>query len=316
MALRARRTAIAQARSQAVQVAAQAPPVRIVTLPPLTIDPDLVMLPPGVSGHGHRRRAPPRRPGRRRERTRRCAGREAEFERLEQVLSRFRPDSELSRLNRTASLDASPDLLRVVELALAAREETGGLFDPTVHDALVAAGYDRTFSEVPPDGPATAAGATRCGGSVLVDGRTIRLAPGTRLDLGGIGKGYAVDRVADRIGCGGNCLVNAGGDLRFEGGAWPVGVTDDLTVELTRGGIATSGRDRRSWRRGGVQLHHLIDPRTGAPAETEPLRVTVVADSAVEAEVLAKLAFLGGEVDVPRVLVTADGTVVLAGGLG
>ena len=73
---------------------------------------------------------------------------EAEFERLEQTLSRFRPGSELSRLNRDGAIEASPDLLDVVERALEGRERTGGRFDPTVHDALVAAGYDRTFDEV------------------------------------------------------------------------------------------------------------------------------------------------------------------------
>jgi thiamine biosynthesis lipoprotein len=77
------------------------------------------------------------------------AAAEAEFERLEQVMSRFRPDSELSRLNEAGSLEVSADLAEVVELALAARERTAGRFDPTVHDALVGAGYDRTFEELP-----------------------------------------------------------------------------------------------------------------------------------------------------------------------
>lgn len=242
---------------------------------------------------------------------------EAELERLEQVLSRFRPDSELSVLNGAGrSSSASPDLRRVVELALAAREATGGLFDPTVHDALVAAGYDRTFAEVAADGPATASGCdARCGGTVRVEGLTVTLSPGTHLDLGGIGKGYAVDRVVELLAVAGPCLVNAGGDLAVRGGSWPIGVAEELTLELSRGGMATSGRDRRRWVRGGEQLHHLIDPSTGRPAESALLRVTVVADSAVDAEVLAKAAFLGAEVDVPRVLVTADGRTILAGGL-
>ena len=101
----------------------------------------------------------------------------------------------------------------------------------------------------------------------------------------------------------------------MRGGSWPVGVTDDVTLELTRGAIATSGRDRRRWRRNGEELHHLIDPSTGRPAVSDVLRVTVVAGSATEAEILAKAAFLGADVDVPRVLVTADGRTVLAGGL-
>jgi len=239
---------------------------------------------------------------------------EAEFERLEQIMSRFRADSELSQLNREGVVEAGPDLVRVVELALEARESSGGLFDPTVHGALVAAGYDRSFAELPLDGPA-AGDPGACGGRVSVEGSTIQLESSTQLDLGGIGKGYTVDRVAAVLARTGSCLVNAGGDLAVRGGAWPVGIADGLTVELTRGAIATSGRDRRSWRRDGEAQHHLIDPSTGRPARTDLLRVTVVAASAVEADVLAKIAFLGGEVDVPRVLVTSDGTVVLAGGL-
>jgi thiamine biosynthesis lipoprotein len=241
---------------------------------------------------------------------------EDDFERLEQVLSRFRPDSELSRLNRAGRLDvASPDLIRVLELAVEARETTGGRFDPTVHDALVDAGYDRTFAEISHDSPAPQPGGTPCGGEIRIDGLRVELEPGTKVDLGGIGKGYAVDRACDLLALAGPCLVNAGGDLAVRGGSWPVGVVDGVTLELTRGGMATSGRDRRRWRHGGAELHHLIDPTTGRPAEGDLLRVTVVAGSATEAEVLAKAAFLGAEIDAPRVLVTADGRTILAGGL-
>ena len=111
----------------------------------------------------------------------------------------------------------------------------------------------------------------------------------------------------------GACLVNAGGDLTVRGGSWPVGVTDELTLELTRGAIATSGSDRRRWLSAGVEKHHLIDPGSGHPAESAYLRVTVVGETAVQAEVLAKVAFLGGEVDAPRVLVTTDGRTLVEG---
>lgn len=218
---------------------------------------------------------------------------EAEFHRLDALLSRFRPDSELSQLNRDGAIDAGPDLLRVVTLALDARNRTDGRFDPTVHDAIVAAGYDRTFAELT-DGPL--GDPCPAGGDVLVDGGRIVLAPNVRLDLGGIGKGYAAERAAELLALAGPCLVNAGGDIAVRGGAWPVGV-EDTTIELSRGGLATSGIDRRRWLRGGREQHHLIDPRTGAPAQTDLLRVTVVADDAVEAEVQAKNVFLGGPTD-------------------
>lgn len=241
---------------------------------------------------------------------------EREFERLEALLSRFRPDSELSALNRRGALDAGPELVEVTRLALEAREQTGGLFDPTVHDALVAAGYDRTFADLEPDGPAAAP--ARCGGEISIDGSRIELERGFRLDLGGIAKGYAVDRAARMLVGTAPCLVNAGGDVACYGRPWPVGVeTGDgtITLELDRGAVATSGRDRRRWRRGGGEVHHLIDPGTGSPAEGDFLRVTVVANTAVEAEVLAKAIFLGAPSAGPAVLVTRDGRTVFTGGL-
>jgi thiamine biosynthesis lipoprotein len=248
---------------------------------------------------------------------------EREFHRLEALLSRFRDDSELSRLNRERALAVGPDLARVLELALDARDRTGGRFDPTVHDAVVAAGYDRSFELVDPDSAEPAAPAPALG-TVELDGSRARLARGVRIDLGGIGKGYAAERAAEVLALAGDCLVNAGGDIATRGGSWPVAV-EALTLELSRGSaLATSGRDRRRWRRDGRELHHLIDPHTGAPAESDLLRVTAVAPDAVEAEVAAKSLFLAGaeravaEADgsgIPAVLVTADGRTLLAGGL-
>jgi thiamine biosynthesis lipoprotein len=247
---------------------------------------------------------------------------EREFHRLEALLSRFREDSELSRLNRDGSIDAGPDLLRVVGLSLAARERSNGCFDATVHDAVIGAGYDRSFEHVPADSPRSAR-AARCGGDVRIDGNRIELGSGVHLDLGGIGKGYAAERAAELLATAGPCLVNAGGDIATRGGAWPVGVetaAGTTTLELRGAALATSGRDRRRWRRNGRELHHIIDPRTGEPAETDLVRVTVVAGDAVEAEVAAKVLFLSGasaaaRTDLPAVLVTEDGRTLFTGAL-
>jgi len=250
---------------------------------------------------------------------------EEEFHRLEALLSRFRADSELSRLNRAGEIEPSPDLRRVVELALAGRERTGGRFDPTVHDALVAAGYDRSFELVPADGNGSPEGAP-CGGGVRLGGR-IELDPGFRLDLGGIGKGFAAERAAELLALAGPCLVNAGGDVSVRGGRWPVGVetpAGSITLELSSGGLATSGIDRRRWRRSGRELHHIVDPATGTSAETDLLRATVVACDLVEAEIWAKaLVIAGAEAaaseararGLSAVLLSTDGRAVLAGGL-
>lgn len=257
----------------------------------------------------------------------------AAIEHHEDRFSRFRESSELSLLNRRGRLRASDDMLAVVALAIEARTRTGGRFDPTVHDAVVAAGYDRTFDAVPSDLPGPPAAPARCGGGVSIDAERgeITLEPGVHLDLGGIAKGWIVDRVAERLGAAGPCLVNAGGDIRIAGpfrrSPWPVGVEtpgEELVIGLREGAVATSGRDRRHWRRGGAEQHHLIDPVRGLPADGDLRTVTVVAGDACQAEVLAKSFFLRGErgasreaetLGIPCVLVTGDDRVVLTGGL-
>lgn len=253
---------------------------------------------------------------------------EAEFRRLEGLLTRFRPESELSRLNSAGSIAAAPDLLRVVELALAASERTGGRFDITVHDALLAAGYDRSFELISPDDerPARPTAASR--GRVEIVGSVISLDHGVRIDLGGIGKGYACERAAEILATAGPCLVNAGGDIATRGGVWTVAVeTPDGPLALELSGscaLATSGRDSRRWRRAGRELHHIIDPATGDPSGSDLLRVTVVASDAVDAEVTAKALFLVGseaarreadELAIPAVLVTEDGRTITTGAL-
>jgi FAD:protein FMN transferase len=251
---------------------------------------------------------------------------EAEFHRLESLLSRFRVDSELSRLNRDGMLEASPDVVRVTELALEARRATGGRFDPTIHDALVATGYATSFERLPRTN-GEPAGTAACGGRVRVSGRRIVLDHGVHLDFGGIGKGYAADRAATILGRAGPCLVNAGGDIAVRGGSWPVGVATGegaMTLELSHGALATTGRDRRTWRRAGRTLHHVIDPTTGTSAAGDLLRVTVVASNAVQAETWAKALFLAGSaaahreanaLGLPCILVTRAGRTHLAGGI-
>jgi thiamine biosynthesis lipoprotein len=254
---------------------------------------------------------------------------ENEFHRLEAILSRFRMDSELSRLNEEGRLAAGPDLLRIVELALAARARTGGRFDIAVHDALVAAGYDRSFELLPVDREGPLSLPAYGPAEISVHEGVIRLRGGARIDLGGIGKGYACERAAEILATAGPCLVNAGGDIATRAGTWNVSVATaeaPLTLELSgSSALATSGRDIRRWRRAGRELHHLIDPATGLPSPSDVVRVTAVARDAVDAEVTAKALFLAGaaaardEADrlgIPAVLVTEDGRTIRAGGLG
>jgi thiamine biosynthesis lipoprotein len=136
--------------------------------------------------------------------------------------------------------------------------------------------------------------------------RTITLPRGVRLDVAGVAKGWAADQAARRLGRFAPALVNASGDIavsgpRADGSAWansienPFGGDDDLPLMLLAyEGEATSSRGYRRWLRGGKWQHHIIDPRTGAPAETDVFSATAIAPTAAEAEVAAKVAFILG----------------------
>ena len=254
---------------------------------------------------------------------------EREFRRLEQILSRFLPDSELSRLNRARVMQVGPELAELVPLAIEARTRTNGRFDPTVHNAVVSAGYDRAFELLPEQSsrPARVAPAP-CSGDVEMNGDVVVIEEGFALDLGGIAKGWAADRACAILASAGPALVDAGGDVVGVGRTWPIGVpvpAQDITLGLRDGALATSGRDRRRWTCNGREAHHVIDPATGAPADGDVLTVTVAARTAAEAEVLATALFLSGEAEraareadaqaVPAVIVARDGRALLAGGL-
>ena len=224
----------------------------------------------------------------------------AEVDACEAALSRFKPSSDLSRLNREAGswVDVDVRLVEALRLAVDARRATNGRFDPTVLPALVAAGYDRSFEQLEERPPRTADG-WRAGASVEVAPRRARVAAGAAVDLGGIGKGYAASRalaaMREAWPALPGALVDLGGDIAVtgsapEGGPWLVDVVDPrrhpqraARLLLSGGGIATSGRDVRRFGPSN-SLHHLIDPATGAPAVAGPLAVTVVARDAAQAE--------------------------------
>jgi len=241
---------------------------------------------------------------------------EARIAELEARWSRFLPASELSHLNRHAGelVLLSDDTYTIVELAIAAWHTTAGHFDPTVHDALCALGYDRTFDEVAAGAPAqdisvpAARGAPGCAGiELLPEVRGVRLPPGVHVDLGGIGKGHAADVVCEELlmhGAAGAC-VGLGGDVRVAGqppdgqAAWTVDVLHPINglvvarASLSDGAVATSARTKRCWSRGHSLVHHLLDPRTGTPTRGMA-GATVVAGTATLAEVLTKALFAGG----------------------
>ena len=255
------------------------------------------------------------------------------FETWEQRLSRFRPESELSQVNQKGGTQpVSPVLAEVVREAQIARRQSGGLVDPLVLNALEAAGYNRNFTDLAEDAIESPVPTVREGTVPTVreglspteqaEGldqppdlkldfhhRRLTLPTNARIDLGGVAKGWAADRAAHRLGRLVATLVDAGGDVavsgpRADGSPWPIGVADPLNpdqqidlVMLWRGGVATSGRDYRRWKKNDAWQHHIIDPRTGRPAMTDILSATVIASSARLAETAAKTTLILGGLD-------------------
>lgn len=252
-------------------------------------------------------------------------------------LSRFSPVSELSVLNRDPRevVPASLLLRAAVTAGLWAAERSGGLVVPTLTAALERSGYDRSLDGVAPASLAQALAAAPPRRparpdpqaewrQVLVDddAGTITRPPGLMLDTGGTGKGLCADAVAVHLGAYTRFVVDCGGDIAIGGvGAQlkPYGVVVEhpldarplLTVEVRRGGIATSGLNVRIWRRAdGSFAHHLLDPSTGAPVWSGLIGATAVAPSALEAETLSKMALLLGPEGARDVLAEHGGVIV------
>ena len=213
------------------------------------------------------------------------------FEERDAAFSRFRENSELNRVNAAGqAFLVSPLFAEMIEAALQAREQTGGLVDPTLGAALETAGYDRDFETLGPSEQPPAPAASP--GTVELYGRVLLLGRGVKLDLNGVVKAASVDDAVRVIS--GPGFVSAGGDLATRSEV-DVGLPGGGAVRLVSGGLATSGRTKRRWTRGGIEQHHLIDPATGRPSATPWEEVTVSGATCLAADVAAKAAFLLGE---------------------
>ncbi|MGN6871038.1 MAG: FAD:protein FMN transferase [Solirubrobacteraceae bacterium] len=258
-------------------------------------------------------------------------------EEFDRACSRFRPDSELSRLNASAgeSVRVGPVLLEAVSASLRAARLTEGDVDPTVGGALIALGYDRSFSELPDAPPARSVPLAEVPGwrtvQVEASAGVIRLAPGVSLDLGATAKALAADHAAAAAfaaaGCG--VLVSFGGDLAMLGAApdegWRVRVTDDHRagveapgqwITLWGGGLATSSTFVRRWETDLGVAHHLVDPSTGGSVDSVWRTASVCAASCLDANIASTAAIVRGPravawlegLGLPSRLVGVDGT--------
>ena len=236
----------------------------------------------------------------------------------ERRFTRFSEDSELSQLNRSAGtwFRASTDLLTVILLARHYVEQTAGLFDPAILPDLQRVGYDRSMDLIRAQGvfslpqPASRRHLAFDGVVINPQESLVCLPEGMSIDLGGIAKGWIAEQAALILAdYSAVCGVSAGGDMYLSGipenlSGWPVALDDPrhpgrtlVTLNLPPGAIATSSVAKRAWKQGGKDRHHLIDPRTGEPAETEWLSVTVIAEHVDLCEVFAKALLIAGPLE-------------------
>jgi thiamine biosynthesis lipoprotein len=264
----------------------------------------------------------------------------AELERelcaIDLACSRFRADSELRRVEqaRGAEIETSELFAEALATALRAAALTCGLVTPAIGGPLAVSGYDRDFSELRPSLRPVRFRAAPDWSRIALDRprRTVRLPSGIRLDLGATAKALAADRAAEAIAAqtGGGVLVSLGGDIRVAGPApahgWPILVDDAhdvatpeaCSVAIRVGGLATSSTTVRRWRRAGAELHHVLDPRTGAPAAGPWRTVSVAAATCVDANIASTAALVLGEDAtawlrerrLPSRLVAGDGSVL------
>jgi FAD:protein FMN transferase len=256
------------------------------------------------------------------------------IEASEKRFTRFSDRSELSRLNQSAGtwFHASEDLFSLLSESRNYYEQTNGLFDPSVLEALEMAGYDRTMDEI--KGRELSSTTVKVMPSRIDlkeirfdrSNQAVRLPPGMRIDLGGIAKGWIAERAAGLLAFYSDaCTVSAGGDLYVIGlpegkSAWQVGLEDPLdpnrTIALlkvtSRCAVATSAVTKRRWTLDGREQHHLIDPRTGESAVTDWLSVTVIAPHATTAEVYAKTLLIVGSHQAKAIIARSNQIAVVA----
>jgi thiamine biosynthesis lipoprotein len=235
---------------------------------------------------------------------------------IDLAASRFREDSELSRLNSTPDRDVvvSPLLASAIGAGLRGAILSDGSADPTVGAAVRVAGYDTDFARVLADGGPLAVHATRVPGwqAIRFDAATrrVRIPRGLEIDLGATAKALAAElaaAAAGRVIDGGGVLVSLGGDIAVAGeppaGGWPVQISEDSgaaidedeeTVTIVDGGLATSSTTVRRWTRGGMVLHHIIDPTNGQPVDGPWRTATVAARTCVDANIASTAAIVKG----------------------
>ena len=268
---------------------------------------------------------------------------EAEIYRLEGVLSCRDEQAALARLNETGGGTAGEETAALLQPALTLCDQTGGAYDPALGALSEAWGFSTGAYRVPEPAALSAAMQSSGAGRVQLDGISVTLTNGAQLDLGGIAKGYAADLLRAQLEKEGvtSATLDLGGDVfvmgrKTDGSDWRIAVKDPADTESYLGVVSaadkfvvTSGVYERYFEENGVRYHHILDPKTGCPAESGLVSVTVLCGNGAWADALSTACFVLGPdgalalrddladqgTDFELILVTDDGRVLYTDGL-
>jgi FAD:protein FMN transferase len=232
------------------------------------------------------------------------------FDLIEATCSRFRLDSELSRLNQQVEkeVNVSSEMFSIVTAALRFHEETEGIFNPSILSTLESHGYSKSIErikgkELAITSPSSVATINSKPFTLNESNQSVTLL--SKIDLGGIAKGWVIDRAIQLLEGLGYGFINVGGDIRIFGSLpspLNIGIESPFSeeeiissIQVEKGALATSTTMKRKWLMNGEWTHHLIDTQTGKPSESKIVSATVTAPTALEADVWAKTVLLLGE---------------------
>lgn len=263
-----------------------------------------------------------------------------EIERLDALWSISSSDGDIARLNTDKQATLSDDTIALLKRAQKISASTGGLFACTIEPVMEAWGFTNGNYTVPDDATLQSLLAHVDDTQIAIDGNTVTIPADVKVDLGGIAKGFTSDRVMELFSADGvtSGIISLGGNVQTlgtkpDGSLWRVGIQDPddssgiiATIEVADKAVITSGGYQRYFEQDGTTYHHIIDPRTGMPADSGLTSVTIVSDDGTLADGLSTSLFIMGKeaaLDYWRahrdnfdvILVASDGSITISEGL-
>jgi len=237
------------------------------------------------------------------------------IERCEEQWSRFRPHSEVSKINQAAPnlVTTNLETIKLLSLSVDAWVLSEGIYNPSILNSMKQAGYNNSFEDL---NPVINQEEHLPGNPKLIEVFSeilaVKIPEGSQIDLGGIAKGYTSDLIADELIADGveGCLINIGGDLAARGNCldragWKInleclGSEENVTISIKTGAVCTSSILKRNWVVNGQVEHHLRHPITGQKIETDISTVSIICENARQGEILAKIFLFKGTAQIDQ----------------